>query len=126
MNEMVYNLDDIVEKLRIPNGYRVPELVGCWGCFARCDIAENTIIGRYIGFECTNKEWKEIMNGSNIEGLYGQYVFSFDIEDGLDDDHDGSKQVMIDPLEGNMRGLKLLYINDIRCNIYKSVVDEED
>ena len=119
-------LNDIINKKRIKSGHRIPALIGKFGVFASMKIPKNTVIGRYIGFECTNKEWNEVYDYTNADAKHGEYLFSFNIDEKVEDNHDGSRQITIDPLHGNMNDLSLLYINDIRANIFESEPTEQD
>ena len=105
--------------------------MGQFGIFANMDIPKDVVIGKYIGFECTNKEWGEIFDYTNADAKHGEYLYSFNIDDELDDNHDGSRQITIDPLEGKLMNgpngdLKLLYFNDIREDIFNPEPTEKD
>ena len=126
VNDQHLTLNDIAEKRQIQTGHRVPELVGKLGVFAKMDIPPYTALGRYIGFECTNKEWNEVFDFTNKDAKHSEYLFSFDLDENIGDNHDGSRQITIDPLEGNMDDLLLLYINDIRSNLFDSELSDED
>ena len=76
--------------------------------------------------ESTNKEWNEMYDYTNQDAKHGEYLFSFDIDENLDANHDGSRQITIDPIESKMTDLNLLYINDIRENIFDSEPTAKD
>ena len=44
---------DLMEKKPIVSPYRVKEVVGQYGTFAKAAIARWTVLGRYAGFLCT-------------------------------------------------------------------------
>eukprot|EP01084_Bolivina_argentea_P197266 338082_1 len=118
MKGINYRLNDVVSKRKIQEGYRVPELIGKYGVFAKTDIIKNVVLGRYIGFETTNKEWNEMYDYTNQDAKHGEYLFSFNIDEYVEHNHDGSRQITVDPIEANMIDLNLLYVNDIRKNIF--------
>ena len=119
IKDNVLKLNDIVSKLKIQKGYRIPELEGKYGVFAEQDIPKYKILGRYIGYECTNKEWEDIFNYTNSDARHGEYLFSFDIDEKMDKNNvDTTRQITIDPLEAGLMDLKLLYLNDIRKEIF--------
>ena len=127
--------DKVMKKRVIKKGYRIPELVGQYGIYANMNIPKDVVLGKYIGFECTNKEWGEIFDYTNADAKHGEYLYSFNIDQEMDDNHDGSRQITIDPLEGRLmdmhnngrgRDLKLLYVNDIRQDIFNPEPSTED
>ena len=128
-------LNDIINKEIIQSGHRIEELVGKYGIYASKDIPKNTVIGKYIGTEVTNKEWNEVFDYSDCDVKHGEYLYTFHIDEKAQKNSIESRQVTIDPLEGNLmdvkgdgsgKDLKLLYINDMRQDIFNPTPTKED
>ena len=120
-------LNELIQKREIKGGHRCPELVGHFGVFALKDIAPLTVFGRYVGFECTNKEWNDIYDYTNADALHGEYAYSYSLGDEAEDEaEDEGRRITIDPIEANMADLVLLYINDIRSNLFEPEPADRD
>ena len=116
-------LDDVVSKLTLPRDYRIPALVGKFGVFSKLKITKGTVLGRYLGFECTEEEWHQIFDHTNCDMMHTPYLFDFKVGSGR---WKKCSQIFIDPFEGKMQDLNLLYINDCRDDISQAKMHKKD
>ena len=77
----------------------------------------------------------KVFDYSNCDAKHGEYLYTFSIDEKAEEDGDTSRQITIDPLEGNLmdetgdgtgNDLRLLYINDIRKDLYDPEPTKED
>ena len=126
--KLQFTLNEMVDKKIISSKMNrgIPELVGTFGVFASAKIPKNTVIGRNLGFELTNREWNEIFDFTKCDLKNTPYLFSFAVDEKARDSHDDSRTITIDSIAGGMHNLKLLYINDCRNNINEPELSAED
>eukprot|EP01084_Bolivina_argentea_P111220 198517_1 len=135
-NQLPILQSDTIEIFKIGNNHRIKLLKGEKGVRAKIKIPKLTVIGRYVGFECTDFEWNEIYDYSNADPIHSQYLYTLKwteyIHNGIAVKRTGknkcskvSRVVTIDPMAGGFKKYPLIFINDCRKNIRLALTNED-